>query len=210
MIEIIITSVLAFIATNIDDVFIIMLLFSAMSRTMTRRDIYQGQYLGMIVLIILSVTGSFSKLLLSPTYIGLLGLFPIYIGIREWIEVFQDEDEKPEEVISVEPSTSFNKNLLSKGMLSVASVTIANGGDNVGIYIPLFATQEIPALIITISIFLILVYPLLKFSEYVAAHPTIVKYMNRRSAIIFPAVLIALGVYIMIKSGTFVLLNQLT
>lgn len=39
------------------------------------------------------------------------------------------------------------------GILPVAAAAIANGGDNIGVYTPLFATQEPPQIALTLAVF---------------------------------------------------------
>jgi cadmium resistance transport/sequestration family protein len=201
MIETIVTAVLSFIATNIDDVFIIIVLFARVSSTFTRSHIYAGQYLGFLALVVLSIIGSFSKLFIPEYYIGFLGLIPIYLGIRELWESFvirKDDDED----LNLSFTTSSKSKFFITGVLSVASITIANGSDNIGIYIPLFATQDLASLTVTVLIFLILVYPLVRISEHIATHPALESLIKKTSPVVFPLVLIGLGVYIIVESGS--------
>lgn len=68
----------AFIASNIDDTFILILLFS--SRSFQTRHIFIGQFLGIGVLIIISALGALIALVLPPFLIALMGFIPIAIG----------------------------------------------------------------------------------------------------------------------------------
>jgi cadmium resistance protein CadD (predicted permease) len=70
----------AFIASNIDDTFILILLFSSLS--FETRHIFVGQFLGIGVLIMISALGSLIALVLPPFVIRLMGLIPIAIGIK--------------------------------------------------------------------------------------------------------------------------------
>ena len=76
--ETILTSIIAFASTNIDDLFILTLFFG--DKRYKPLDIYLGQYLGIIVLIAISVSGSLIGNFIDSKYIGLLGLFPIYLA----------------------------------------------------------------------------------------------------------------------------------
>ena len=92
-----------------------------------------GQYLGIISLIALSLTAALIGLFIDPAYIGLLGLVPIYMGMKG---IWQLMGNKQENYQSLEKEHSQRTN----NVLTVAGVTFSNGGDNIGIYIPLFAT----------------------------------------------------------------------
>jgi cadmium resistance protein CadD (predicted permease) len=85
--EFIVTSLLAFVSTNIDDIFILTLFFG--NKRFKTREIIIGQYLGIISLIAISFVASLAGLVIDKMYIGLLGLLPIYLGIKGFIELFR-------------------------------------------------------------------------------------------------------------------------
>ena len=66
--------------------------------------------------------------------VGLLGLIPIYLGIRFAI-VGEGEEEEEEEEEIIERLEQSKANQL---FWTVTLLTIASGGDNLGIYIPYF------------------------------------------------------------------------
>src|SRR6187455_1575737 len=78
--EILVTSILAFVSTNIDDIFLLTLFFG--NKKFRDKEIITGQFLGMLILIVASLAGSLLGLILKQEYIGLLGLFPIYLGMK--------------------------------------------------------------------------------------------------------------------------------
>jgi cadmium resistance protein CadD (predicted permease) len=92
MIETVITAVLAFASTNVDDLFILMMLFTVTSQSFRPHHILSGQYLGIITLIAISVIGSLIGIVIPKVYIGLLGFFPIYLGIRKFFSKDDDSD----------------------------------------------------------------------------------------------------------------------
>jgi cadmium resistance protein CadD (predicted permease) len=57
-----ITGVAAFAATNVDDIFILMLFFSQVGGEFRNRHVVLGQYLGFATLVALSVLGSLGVL----------------------------------------------------------------------------------------------------------------------------------------------------
>ena len=85
MIETFILSITSFIGTNIDDMFINTLFFSEAETKADSKRVVCGKYLGMGILIILSILGAFGLQFLPQHYIGYLGLVPICLGIKEII-----------------------------------------------------------------------------------------------------------------------------
>ncbi|MDD3984678.1 MAG: cadmium resistance transporter [Methanobacterium sp.] len=73
-------AVTAFIATNLDDMFILISFFAG--NELNNVSIVLGQYIGMSILILISMLAYFFKFLISPSYIALLGVFPIVIGLN--------------------------------------------------------------------------------------------------------------------------------
>ena len=78
----VITGIVTFAATNVDDLFILMFFFSQTDAAFRRRHIVAGQYLGFAVLVAISLLGFFGSFILPTAWIGLLGLFPIIMGKR--------------------------------------------------------------------------------------------------------------------------------
>lgn len=198
--DLIFTSIVAFASTNIDDIFILMLFFA--NKEYKTKQVVLGQYLGIIALITISLVGSLIGLLIEKKYIGLLGLLPVYFGIRSIVQLIRHkaENKQDEERLNIRKS---NKTL------SVAAVTFANGGDNIGIYIPLFATLLLPEKAIMISTFLIMVAGWCFAAGYLSKHRTIASTINKYGHIITPIVLILLGIYILYESGSLSLLHSL-
>src|SRR3712207_1916009 len=91
------TGITAFIATNIDDLVILLLFFSQVSATFRRRHIVIGQYLGFAALVIASLPGFFGGLVLPRHWIGLLGLVPIAFGISRLLNGDNDSSEDDEQ-----------------------------------------------------------------------------------------------------------------
>jgi len=69
----------AFIATNIDDIFVLVIFFS--SNSFKKIQVVVGQYLGISLLIIISTFGALISLVIPQYFIRLLGLVPITIGV---------------------------------------------------------------------------------------------------------------------------------
>jgi len=197
--EIIVTSIIAFASTNIDDLFILTLFFGDKKSNAT--NIYLGQYLGIITLIVLSMAGSLLGHFMDSRYIGLLGLFPIYLGVKQLIGLLKNENEAA--------SAENEKQDVKTGILTIATVTIANGGDNIGTYIPLLTALTPADRAIMIFIFLLMVFIWLTMARYLSNHPVLAKGIEKYGHIITPVVLCLLGLFILKENGSFDLLSHL-
>jgi cadmium resistance protein CadD (predicted permease) len=187
-------AIVAFVSTNIDDIFVLVGFFSTSSYS--RRDVVVGQFLGIGFLILVSVVLALLSVAFAPEYVGLLGFLPIAIGLKR---LWSSEDQISNET---------KKSSVSK-TLSVAGVTVANGGDNLGTYVPLFATISAAQVSLTVIIFAIMT-ALWCYLGYLFVHNRMVGLQIRtwgRRAL--PFVLISLGVYILWKTNSFSLILNL-
>ena len=190
-------AVIAFIATNIDDLIILMLFFAQVNYQFRKQHIYLGQYLGFAALVLCSLPGFFGGLVIPKPFIGLLGFVPIAFGIRSIIHPDDDDDLQTTQVTN---QGIFK--FIHPQIFNVATVTFANGGDNIGIYIPLFASHDLVGLGVILSVFFLLVGVWCFIAEWLAGHRAIAPVLTRYSHIFVPIVLIGLGIYILIENET--------
>jgi cadmium resistance transport/sequestration family protein len=197
-----ITGVTSFIATNIDDIAVLTLLFS---RTAFRpRHIVVGQYVGFLGLVLASLPGYFGRIFLPHLWLGWLGLLPIAIGSYYLIK--KDSDEETVKVIPLQESLGERRspfaNLLSPQTYQVAAITLANGGDNIGIYVPLFANNTLISLGIILCIFGVMIGLWCSLAYQLARHPWVAQTLAQYGHRIVPFVLIGLGIFIFVDGGT--------
>ncbi|MEG3881617.1 cadmium resistance transporter [Microcoleus sp. herbarium7] len=207
----IIAGVTSFAATNIDDIAILMLFFAQVNVTFRPRHIVFGQYLGFTAIIAASLPGFFGGLIVPKAIIGLLGLVPIAIGISHLVK--RENDRNEVQAVSGEFKRESNSSAVSKlanlfnpQTLNVAAVTAANGGDNIGIYLPLFASSDLPSLMVILAVFFVLVGVWSYAAYRLTRQRAIAKILTRYTQAIVPFVSIGLGIFILIESGTYRLL----
>jgi cadmium resistance protein CadD (predicted permease) len=179
--------VAAFVATNIDDIFVLMMFFSTL--TFPPRQVVFGQYLGIGALVGLSAVGALIALLLPQYVIGLMGIVPIAVGILKLI------DSRKANII---PKDALDDKKTGLAFLSVAGVTFANGGDNIGVYTPLFAKYNTSAEVVTLAVvYMAMTAVWCAAACHLVNHPLIAAKVSRVAHVVLPFVLIGLGIYIL-------------
>lgn len=210
-----ITGFTAFAATNIDDILVLMVFFAQVNQGFRPRHIVTGQYLGFILLLLLCLPGFFGGLVLPKSWIGLLGFLPMAIGVKHLLEWNRDQLEiqtvsetntltdQSEPSLKLPIAFAWMAHLLHPKTYHVAAVTLANGGDNIGIYVPLFASSNLPGLVVMVSVFLCLVLVWCVIAYQLAQHRAIAPLLTRYAHRIVPFLLIGLGAYILIEHGSY-------
>lgn len=192
------TGTVAFSATNIDDFLMLTLFFSQISTAFRRRHIVVGQYLGFTALVLVSIPGFLGGLILPHRWIGLLGLVPIAMGLNSWLNGESQESQVREDAEVSEPSTLAN--VLSPQAYSVAAITFANGSDNIGLYVPLFARSHWWSMVVILCVFFLLLGVWCYVADKLSHQRAIADVLTRYSSSFIPFVLIGLGIYIVLES----------
>lgn len=113
-----------------------------------------------------------------------------------------DTDDSEVEGELKQSEKSFFSSFLSPQTYSVAAVTVANGSDNISIYVPLFASSTLENLVVILGVFFTLVgvwcYAAYRLIQMRAIADSLTRYGNH----LVPFVLIGLGVAILVQSGT--------
>jgi cadmium resistance protein CadD (predicted permease) len=89
----------------------------------------------------------------------------------------------------------------------LSPVTIANGGDNIGIYTPLFATRSGADIAVIGVVFAVLTATWCLVARWMVEHPLLGAPIRRYGHRVVPFVLIALGVLVLYEAGSFALLR---
>jgi len=183
-----------FIATNLDDIIVLSLFFArgAGQRGTTAR-ILAGQYVGFVGILgaaVLIALGA--EAFLSSAVIPYFGLIPLALGLWAAWEAWQGDDDDDEKISGKKVT-----------IWTVAVVTFANGGDNIGVYVPVFVNVGPSTTTAYCIVFLLLVAGLVFIAKFVATRPPIAEILERWEHILFPLVLIGLGIGILVSGGAF-------
>lgn len=200
MIQNIVTSIILYSGTAVDLLIILMLFFAKRKSRKDIINIYLGQFLGSVSLILLSLLFAFVlNYIPSKEILGLLGLIPIFLGLK--VLLLGDSDG---EAIAKDGLRKDDKNLI----FLVAMITFAScGADNIGVFVPYFTTLNLANLIVTLLTFLVMIYLLVFSAQKLAQVPSVGETLEKYSRWFIAVVYLGLGMYILIENNSFDMLR---
>jgi cadmium resistance protein CadD (predicted permease) len=214
LIETIKIGLAAAVATTFDDNIYLTGFFSEVNRTFRPKHVVVGELIGFTALISISLVGFLIGLAISSNWIGLLGILPILIGLNNLRLLIVNKDESVEN-----KSANLKQNARFRGFDSrerslldiiqdrqtyrVSAVTISNGGNNLGIYIPLFASSSLQSLAVIVPICYLIVCTWLFMSYHLTRTPGIALVLSRYASKLFPFVLMWLGLRIILDNQSY-------
>jgi cadmium resistance protein CadD (predicted permease) len=172
--------VAAFVATNLDDLFLLVAWFAA--GRYRARDIVLGQYAGIGALFAISVAASLLALVFSAEHLKWLGVIPVALGVRMLFPAKDAPEDPP-----------------ASDLVTVIAITVINGADNLGVYIPLFATTGTAALAIYGAVFALLLALWCAGARWLVGHPAAGAPLRRWGPAAVPWVLIGIGLWILLR-----------
>jgi cadmium resistance protein CadD (predicted permease) len=178
-------AVVIFAGTNVDDLVILTVLFLAWRRAGRPRpwQIVTGQYAGIAALLAVSALVAAGLLLVPDRWTGLLGIVPIALGVRTLLRHGDGAERSP--VTSA---------------AGVAAITIANGADNIAVYVPVLRVLEPPDAAVLLGVFAALVAVWCAAAAWLGSHPRVVRAVDRVGHWLVPAVFIGIGLIILIPT----------
>lgn len=196
MIQNIVTSIILYSGTAVDLLIILMLFFAKRKSRKDIINIYLGQFIGSVSLILLSLLFAFVlNYIPSKEILGLLGLIPIFLGLK--VLLLGDSDG---EAIAKDGLRKDDKNLI----FLVAMITFAScGADNIGVFVPYFTTLNLTNLIVTLLTFLVMIYLLVFSAQKLAQVPSVGEILEKYSRWFIASVYLGLGMYILIENNSF-------
>lgn len=196
MIQNVVTSIILYSGTAVDLLIILMLFFAKRKSRKDIINIYLGQFLGSVSLILLSLLFAFVlDYIPSKEILGLLGLIPIFLGLK--VLLLGDSDG---ESIAKEGLSKDNQNLI----FLVAMITFAScGADNIGVFVPYFTTLNLANLIVALLTFLVMIYLLVFSAQKLSQVPSVGETLEKYSRWFIAVVYLGLGMYILIENNSF-------
>lgn len=181
-----------FAATNIDDM-VVLAVLNASSRAgglPKPWHIWSGQYAGVAVLVAVSLAAGRGLTRIPQHWIWLLGLLPLGLGLYKLAVTIRARRSGEQASVAA-----------ARGLPGVVGITIANGGDNLAAYTPVFATIGASAAAITLGVFAVGVAVWCVAGSWVVSHHRVTGSLRRWGNWIIPAVYILIGLYIFHKTG---------
>jgi cadmium resistance protein CadD (predicted permease) len=190
-----------FAVTNIDDLVVLAVFFGQAPghHRGSAIRVIAGQYLAFIAIVAVSIAvAALGSTLLPAAALPYFGLIPIALGLRAGWRAYRERrsDAGNAPQMAAPPREG-------PGIWQVAAVTFANGGDNIGVYVPIFAVATIGTISIFTAVFLIGVAIWCAAGKYFASHPVIASVLSCWGHIVLPVALISIGVTILITGGAF-------
>ncbi|WP_437821090.1 cadmium resistance transporter [Sorangium sp. So ce1078] len=184
-------SVVVFISTNVDDILLISAFFA--DPGFTPRQVVAGQLLGMGALVVASAACALLAVRVPDGWIGLLGLLPLALGLRGLWALRRGSGKADDDDDAADKPPGGAARFKA---LAVAGVTIANGGDNLGVYIPLFSStpEHVP---LHAAVFAVMTGAFCALGHHLVHHPILGSRIRRHGRVALPFVLIGLGLWIL-------------
>ncbi|WP_432791839.1 CadD family cadmium resistance transporter (plasmid) [Limosilactobacillus reuteri] len=193
MLGTIIAGVVTYWSTAIDLLIILMLFFAKVKDKKGVRDIYIGQFLGSGLLILVSL---FFAVILhyvpDKRLLGFLGIIPVFKAL-----ILGDSDG---EKMANEKLKDTNQNNLIKTLIFITIVSC--GADNVGLFVPYFISLALPKLLITLIVFLIMIFLLVFIAQKSVSIPTVGTVLEKYSRWFIGIVYIFIGGSVLIENGS--------
>ncbi|WP_076459102.1 CadD family cadmium resistance transporter [Limosilactobacillus caccae] len=196
MLGTIIAGVVTYWSTAIDLLIILMLFFAKVKDKKGVRDIYIGQFLGSGLLILVSL---FFAVILhyvpDKRLLGFLGIIPVFLGIKALILGDSDGEKMANEKLK-----DTNQNNLIKTLIFITIVSC--GADNVGLFVPYFISLALPKLLITLVVFLIMIFLLVFIAQKSVSIPIVGTVLEKCSRWFIGIVYIFIGGSVLIENGS--------
>lgn len=182
---------MVFASTNVDDIFLLAAFFA--DPHLRPMNIVAGQLLGIGALVALSSALAVAAVAIPERWTAFLGLIPLALGLRL---IGRARTAESDESAAIRNEERTVERRTSSQIIAVASVTAANGGDNLGVYIPVFANDRtaIPAFAL---IFAAMTAVWCWLGYRTVNHPVIGRSLRQFGYVLLPVVLIAVGLYIL-------------
>jgi cadmium resistance protein CadD (predicted permease) len=189
---VVLAAAVLFASTNADDILVLTVLnVSSRADGRPRRwQIWAGQYTGFAVLVAASLAAAVGLTLVPLRWLWLLGLLPLGLGLG-----------KLAAAVRAHRSGHYVSPAVATGLTGVMGLTIANGGDNISVYTPVFRTSGVTGTAVIIAVFMAGVALYCLASSRFAGRRGVAEAMQRWGQWAVPVVFILIGVYIFYKTG---------
>ncbi|MGF6772736.1 cadmium resistance protein CadD (predicted permease) [Paraburkholderia sp. GAS199] len=198
MLSLALLAIAAYAATNVDNLFVLLAFLSEPGGR--RAQVIGGQFIGSLALIAAALLLAALLTRLPAGYVGLLGILPIGVGVsKAWhgrktfcrASAHKEDDEQETRRIA-----------RGSSWWTVACVAIANGSDNLAVYVPLYASHAHGESAVISLVFVLMIGVWCAGAVWLVGHPLLGAPIRRYGNTLLPLVLIVIGVSVIVQNGT--------
>ena len=175
---------LAYVGTMFDNYFAFAAQLVVTARERYRRVAW-AQALGVVVLVVIALGVGTALAAVPLRLVGLLALAPWGLAWHAWRH---RGDEAPD--------------VFRRGATTTFLATLALGGDNLAVWIPLLRARGVAGAAVMVATFAVLEVAFLSSSQYLASRPRVVAWGTRRASSLVPVIYAALGVLVLLECHT--------
>jgi cadmium resistance protein CadD (predicted permease) len=171
---------LAYVGTMVDNYFA----FSAqliVTEPARYRRVSWSQAVAVLILVVLAASVGEVLSAVPLRWIGLLCVAPFAFALHAWRHRRSPHEQ------------------FRRGAITTFLVTLAIGGDNVAVWIPLFRSSGLRHLFVAVAVFVVWELIFLTSARRLATHPRVVTWGRARMPALMPFVYVLLGVLILIE-----------
>ena len=182
-------------STNLDDLLVLAVFFA--DPRVRIGAVVAGRFAALAVLVLASSAAALLALAIPAEWVALLGFVPLLLGLRLLLALFRKEDDdEGEEDQATAQVRNASRSGFARQVLAVTGVSLANDGDNLGVYIPIFAAT--PSAIPTyVAVFAVMTVVFCALGYLLVNNPLIGRAIRRYGDVLLPLVLIPLGLFIL-------------
>lgn len=205
MLSLALLAIAAYVATNIDNLFVLLAFLAEAGRE--RRRVIVGQFAGSLALIGAAILAAALLTRLPAGYVGLLGILPIGVGLAKAWERFGPGSSSAASfgAGSANPASASAPPASVRGGSSwwtVACVAVANGSDNIAVYVPLYASHSHAGGMFISLVFIVMIGLWCAAAVWLVEHPLLGAPIRRYGTALLPLILLVIGVSVIVGNDT--------
>lgn len=188
----IIMALITYIATSIDEIPVLFMLFTKTSNRGRGKTITVSYFIGTLLLVTISICASLGLIQIPYKWaVGLIGLLPLGMGIKLLFD--GDDDEEKAMALAAKQKTLWTQVLV---------ITLALGADDLGVYIPLFTTLNGWEILEMLFIFIIGTAVLCFISYRLTRIEKLTDFIEEKERFLVSLVFIILGIFVILECKT--------
>lgn len=191
----------AFVATNVDNTVVTTTLVAGAPLDRAHR-IAAGQVVGFVAIVCMAAAAAAVLFEFSPAAVGLLGFVPLAIGVRGLVGLLVRPHPAEEPGRSRRRRRPATDRAVGRSLAAVALITLAAGGDNLAVYIPLFRQGGAGNLAAIALVFAVGEVGVTAAILAAGRHPRARTVMTKLGAVAVPLLLCGVGVLVLVSAGT--------